>query len=42
MLVSRHGGPIVTERGRYAGVILFGDVTATLQENGQENGESGS
>lgn len=42
MLVSSHGGPIVTERGRYAGVILFGDVTATLQENGQENGESGS
>jgi len=46
MLVSSHGGAIVTERGRYTGVILFGDVTATLQENGQENsqenGESGS
>ncbi|MDN6662747.1 ABC transporter ATP-binding protein [Corynebacterium variabile] len=46
MLVSSHGGAVVTERGRYTGVILFGDVTATLQENGQENsqenGESGS
>ncbi|WP_414120498.1 ABC transporter ATP-binding protein [Corynebacterium nuruki] len=37
MLVSSHGGAIVTERGRYTGVILYDDVTARIRDvNGRE------
>ena len=40
MLVSSHGGAIVTERGRYTGVILYDDVTAAIRDVNGRDGET--
>lgn len=40
MLVSSHGGAMVTERGRFVGVIFYDDVTTHIREINEDAAES--